>query len=106
MREALDKGAKAEKKWAAMFKKYAAAHPELAKEFTDAAEGRLPVNLGQLVDERGDVADVVHRARGGDPTAVSGVPAQVDAIRVDDEDAALVGAPHRGRHSFHDPVRH
>ena len=47
MRQALDKGAKAEKKWAAMFKKYAAAHPELAKEFTDAAEGKLPVNLDE-----------------------------------------------------------
>jgi transketolase len=48
-RQALDKGAKAEKKWAAMFKKYAAAHPELAKEFTDAAEGRLPVNLDEIM---------------------------------------------------------
>jgi transketolase len=49
MRQAVDKGAKAEKKWAAMFKKYAAAHPELAKEFTDAAEGKLPVNLDEIL---------------------------------------------------------
>jgi transketolase len=49
MRQAIDKGAKAEKKWEKLFAKYTEAFPELAKEFTDAAEGKLPVNLDELL---------------------------------------------------------
>jgi transketolase len=49
MRQALDKGAKAEKKWQKMFAKYAQTYPELAKEFQDAAEGKLPVNIDELL---------------------------------------------------------
>ncbi|MHC4185279.1 MAG: transketolase [Planctomycetota bacterium] len=49
MRKAVDKGKRAEAAWNRRFKKYAQAHPELAQQFRDAAEGRLPVELEQFL---------------------------------------------------------
>jgi transketolase len=49
MRKAIDRGKKAEAKWNRLFKKYAQAHPELAAQFRDAAEGKLSVNLDDLL---------------------------------------------------------
>lgn len=49
MREALDRGKKAEEKWNKQFKVYAGKHPDLAKAFTDAAEGNLPVDLDEVL---------------------------------------------------------
>jgi transketolase len=49
MRKAVDKGKRAEAAWNRRFKKYAQAHPDLAQEFRDAAEGKLPVELEQLL---------------------------------------------------------
>ncbi|MBO1306971.1 transketolase [Enterococcus sp. 669A] len=40
----LDKGAEVEGQWNEMFKNYENAHPELAKQFKDAFDGKLPEN--------------------------------------------------------------
>ena len=49
MRKEVEKGKEAEAAWEKMFDKYAKAHPEPAKQFRDAAEGRLSVNLDELL---------------------------------------------------------
>ena len=49
MGKCVSAGKRAEKKWSKMFEKYAKAHPELAQEFRNAAEGRLGVNLDELL---------------------------------------------------------
>jgi len=48
-RIAVDKGKKAEASWNRKFRKYAQAFPELAQQFSDAVEGKLPVNLEELL---------------------------------------------------------
>ncbi|TFG48327.1 MAG: transketolase, partial [Candidatus Brocadiia bacterium] len=42
-------GKKAENAWKNKFNKYAQAYPELARQFTDAVEGRLPVVLDKIL---------------------------------------------------------
>jgi len=49
MRQAIEKGAKAEKAWNKMFADYAKKYPELAGQFRDAAEGKLPVKLDEIL---------------------------------------------------------
>ncbi len=49
MRQAVDKGAEAEAAWNKMFEKYTKAYPELAQQFRDAAAGKLPVNLNEIL---------------------------------------------------------
>ena len=49
MRKAVEKGAEAEKAWNKMFEDYAKAYPELAQQFRDAAAGKLPVNLDDIL---------------------------------------------------------
>lgn len=49
MRQAVEQGAEAEKKWNALFEQYTQQYPDLAKEFQDAAEGRLPVKLDEIL---------------------------------------------------------
>ncbi len=49
MRKALDRGREAQEQWNALFVQYAGKYPDLAKEFTDAAEGRLPINLDKVL---------------------------------------------------------
>jgi len=49
MREAVEKGKKAEAAWSRKFKKYAQAYPELAQQFRDAAAGKLSVNLSDIL---------------------------------------------------------
>ncbi|MBP7054049.1 MAG: transketolase [Phycisphaerae bacterium] len=49
MRQAVEQGTEIEKQWNALFEQYAEKHPELAKEFRDAAEGRLPVKLNEIL---------------------------------------------------------
>jgi len=44
MDKLVKKGKRAEAKWNKLFADYAQAHPELAMEFHDAAEGRLPID--------------------------------------------------------------
>jgi transketolase len=50
-RKEVEKGAQREKEWNDMFKRYAAAYPEVAKEFTRAAERKLPENWEQIWSE-------------------------------------------------------
>jgi transketolase len=49
MRKALERGARAEKAWNRLFENYAKAYPELAGQFRDAAAGKLPVNLDEIL---------------------------------------------------------
>ena len=49
MRKAVERGQKAEAAWNRMFSKYAQAYPELAQEFNEAAAGKLPVNIDELL---------------------------------------------------------
>ncbi len=49
MRKAGQKRAKAEKVWNKMFEKYAETYPDLAQQFRNAGEGRLPVNLDDVL---------------------------------------------------------
>jgi len=47
-REAVARGAQAEAEWRSLFGRYAQAHPELAQEFTRAAERKLPEQWGDI----------------------------------------------------------
>ncbi len=49
MRKAVEKGAEAKKAWDKMFADYAKAHPQLAQQFRDAAAGKLPLNLDDIL---------------------------------------------------------
>ena len=51
MRKAVEKGAEAQKAWDKMFADYAKAHPQLAQQFRDAAAGKLPVSLDDILPE-------------------------------------------------------
>jgi transketolase len=54
--KAVDRGKRAERKWEKMLKKYAQEYPELAQQFHNAAEGKLGVNIDELLPafEAGD----------------------------------------------------
>ena len=49
MRKAIGKGKYVETTWDKMFAEYAKAYPELAQQFRDAADGKLPVNLDDIL---------------------------------------------------------
>ncbi len=49
MRKAVDKGKRAERKWEKMLKKYAEEYPELAEQFHNAVDGKLGVNIDELL---------------------------------------------------------
>jgi len=49
MRQALERGTEAEDQWNDLFRRYAQQYPDLAKQFTDAAEGRLPIRLDDVL---------------------------------------------------------
>ncbi len=51
MQEVAAKGAEAEKAWDKMFADYSEAHPELAAQFRDAAEGKLEINLDDILPD-------------------------------------------------------
>jgi len=56
MGKAVDRGKRAERKWGKMLKKYGQEYPELAEQFHNAAEGKLGVNIDELLPafEAGD----------------------------------------------------
>ena len=56
MGKAVDRGKRAERKWGKMLKKYAQEYPELAEQFHNAVEGKLGVNIDELLPafEAGD----------------------------------------------------
>jgi transketolase len=49
MREAVDRGREAEKQWDKLFETYAKQHPDLAKEFKDAIDGNLPIDVARAL---------------------------------------------------------
>ena len=49
MKKVAAKGAEAEKKWDKMFADYSKVHPELANQFRDASEGKLGINLDEIL---------------------------------------------------------
>jgi len=49
MKEVAAKGAEAQKAWDKMFADYSKAHPELARQFLDAADGKLGINLDEIL---------------------------------------------------------
>jgi transketolase len=49
MRQAIERGTEAENEWNELFRRYAEQYPDLAKQFTDAAEGRLPIRLHEVL---------------------------------------------------------
>jgi len=49
MRQAVERGKEAESEWIALFESYAKKHPDLAKAFRDAADGKLPVKIDSLL---------------------------------------------------------
>ena len=49
MRQAVEKGAEAQTAWDRMFADYAEQYPDLAEQFRDAAAGKLPVNLDDIL---------------------------------------------------------
>jgi transketolase len=49
MQEASKKGKKVEAAWNKLFARYAQAYPDLAKQLRDAAEGRLPVAIDEIL---------------------------------------------------------
>ena len=63
-RTAIDKGKKAEAKWNQLFKKYAAAYPELAQQFQNALEGKINVDIDALLPKFDLIKD-------GKPNAVA-----------------------------------
>jgi transketolase len=66
MRKALERGAEAEGEWNALFGRYTAQYPDLAKQFTDAAGGYLPVALEEILPkfEAGGKAIATREASG------------------------------------------
>ena len=65
MREAVEKGKHAESLWSKMFEDYAGAYPELAQQFRDAAAGKLPVNLDDILPEFGPNDSIATRKASG-----------------------------------------
>ncbi len=51
MRQVAAKGREAQQAWDKLFADYATAYPELARQFEDAAAGKLPVDLDELLPE-------------------------------------------------------
>jgi transketolase len=48
-RKAVEKGKRAEASWQRLFKKYAQAHPQLAEQFQNGLEGKITVDIDQLL---------------------------------------------------------
>jgi transketolase len=48
-RKVIEKGKRSEASWSRLFKKYAEAHPELAEQFKNAAEGKITVDIDSLL---------------------------------------------------------
>jgi transketolase len=65
MRQAVDRGKKAQAEWDKLFEAYAEKHPDLAKQFRDAAEGNLPINLDEALPEFEAGASVATRKASG-----------------------------------------
>jgi len=49
MQKAVERNKRAEQKWNKMFEKYAKTYPELAQEFRDATDGKLSIDIDELL---------------------------------------------------------
>ena len=65
MGQAVEKGSELEAKWNDMFASYSQSNPELAKQFTEAAEGKLPVDIDKLLPTFEAGASVATRKASG-----------------------------------------
>ena len=65
MRKAVDKGKDAETTWSKMFDQYAKKHPELAKQFRNAAAGKISVNFDELLPKFEVGKSIATRAASG-----------------------------------------
>ncbi len=65
MGKAVERGNEAEGEWEALFKSYAEKHPDLAKAFRNAAEGKLPVKIDSLLPKFEPEASVATRKASG-----------------------------------------
>jgi transketolase len=65
MKKVAAKGAEAEEKWDKMFADYSKAHPELAAQFRDASEGKLGINLDEILPTFEAGASVATRKASG-----------------------------------------
>jgi len=65
MRKTLDKGKHAQGEWDKMFEQYAAAHPDLAGKFRDAAAGKLGINLDEVLPKFAADIPVATRSASG-----------------------------------------
>jgi transketolase len=63
-RKAIDRGKRAEASWNRLFKKYEAAHPQLAEQFKNAIENKITVNIDSLLPKFDVVKD-------GKPNAIA-----------------------------------
>ena len=66
MRECLKKGTAAENQWNTMYDGYEKKYPELAKEFKDASDGKLGVDIDSLVPKFEAGSSVATRKASGD----------------------------------------
>lgn len=64
-RQAVKRGARAEKAWNRLFESYAKAYPELAGQFRDAAAGKLPINLDEILPKFEAGSSIATRAASG-----------------------------------------
>jgi transketolase len=65
MRKVVDTGKQAEAAWKKLFDKYAEAHPDLAAQFNNAAEGRLPIKLDDVLPQFKPGSSVATRKASG-----------------------------------------
>lgn len=65
MRKAVEKGAEAESAWEEKFAEYARAYPELAQQFRNAADGKLGVELDEILPKFEAGSSIATRAASG-----------------------------------------
>ncbi|MHC4211967.1 MAG: transketolase family protein, partial [Planctomycetota bacterium] len=65
MQKTIDNGAEIEQKWNKLFDKYTTKYPDLAKQFNDAAAGKLPIDIDELLPEFDPGSSVATRKASG-----------------------------------------
>jgi len=64
-RQALEKGGRAEARWNRLFKKYAAAYPQLAEQFHNASDGKITIDIDPLLPKFDPATPVATRVASG-----------------------------------------
>ena len=65
MRKAVEKGTRAERAWNKLFEKYEKAYPEFARQFREAAEGKLPIRIEEILPKFEAGSSVATRVASG-----------------------------------------